>query len=517
MTKSSFNKFLKKNYKFIIFTTFLFCIFIFKGTYSLDPDFGWRLRAGEIYIKSGIPESDPFSYTMPAFPWVDHAWVSTYFIAYLFPIIGRLGLAVVSTLLVLSSVYLSVKRLDKPRFFKPMTKRGFGHLGNIVVLLSVSVLLPFSGIRAQMVSWLMMSLLFLWVFKTRLWKKYRVFLPVFFLVWVNLHGSFAAGLVILAFVITIRSLKKRQLQLVDFTYLFLSIAVSLLNPYGHGVIREVWSSVSDTSLRWSVAEWMPAVFMADFSMIALITLSAMLVVKYRKKFAVDELLLYALLLFQGILSRRHLPLWVLLSLPTTTKAIEQFHSEAKSFKQGISRFNKVYKYAWLGAFVILSAQVIFVVKGTLALSEEVFYPKGAVEFIKEENLPGRLFSRYGWGGYLIWRLPEKGVFVDGRMPSWHWSPTSNEQSSDAFEEYRQIVTGKTYYKDVFDKYDVEVVLWPREADRGWYDKLEEKLENFLQLFGREKGEFDFTENLKRDGWIEIYQDSNSTLYTTPTD
>jgi len=45
---------------------------------------------------------------------------------------------------------------------------------------------------------------------------------------------------------------------------------------------------------------------------------------------------------------------------------------------------------------------------------EWVFPRGAVEFLERNPLPGRLFHVYAWGGYLLYRLPDRPVFIDGR-------------------------------------------------------------------------------------------------------
>jgi hypothetical protein len=40
---------------------------------DLDPDFGWRVKTGELILQRGIPKIDWYSFTMPDFPWIDHA------------------------------------------------------------------------------------------------------------------------------------------------------------------------------------------------------------------------------------------------------------------------------------------------------------------------------------------------------------------------------------------------------------------------------------------------------------
>ncbi|HMP57847.1 MAG TPA: hypothetical protein PKD86_00725 [Gemmatales bacterium] len=47
-------------------------------------------------------------------------------------------------------------------------------------------------------------------------------------------------------------------------------------------------------------------------------------------------------------------------------------------------------------------------------SEEESYPVAAVAHIRAQGYPGPIFNHFDWGGYLIWRLPEYPVAMDGR-------------------------------------------------------------------------------------------------------
>jgi len=46
--------------------------------------------------------------------------------------------------------------------------------------------------------------------------------------------------------------------------------------------------------------------------------------------------------------------------------------------------------------------------------QEGRYPEKASEFLAREGIEGRLFNEVAFGGYLIWRFPGRGVFIDGR-------------------------------------------------------------------------------------------------------
>src|SRR3990172_11624222 len=51
-------------------------VFWIRGIMLLDPDFGWHLRMVELILQNGISKTDPFSYTMPSYPFVDHEWLT---------------------------------------------------------------------------------------------------------------------------------------------------------------------------------------------------------------------------------------------------------------------------------------------------------------------------------------------------------------------------------------------------------------------------------------------------------
>ena len=41
-----------------------------------DPDYFWHLTAGKVIASSGVPSTDPFSFTWAGKPWTAHEWLS---------------------------------------------------------------------------------------------------------------------------------------------------------------------------------------------------------------------------------------------------------------------------------------------------------------------------------------------------------------------------------------------------------------------------------------------------------
>ena len=48
-------------------------------------------------------------------------------------------------------------------------------------------------------------------------------------------------------------------------------------------------------------------------------------------------------------------------------------------------------------------------------------PVAAVDYIRRAGLSGPMLNDYGFGGYLIWALPEHKVFIDGRGDVYDWT------------------------------------------------------------------------------------------------
>src|SRR4030042_3683760 len=195
----------------------VFTLFYCKGLIMLDPDFGWRIRAGEYYWNYGIPKTDIFSYTMPNFPWVDHAWGTTLIFFLVIEFLGYPVLVFLMAFLVLASILIlskSISRFDFsnsvykklvilvhlrlfPKFFLKLDLKSIFPFSFFPLILVTSILLVFLGVRAQVISWFMFSVLVYWISDEKIFKKIKFFLPVFFLVWANLHGSFALGIITL--------------------------------------------------------------------------------------------------------------------------------------------------------------------------------------------------------------------------------------------------------------------------------------------------------------------------------
>ena len=169
------------------------------------------------------------------------------------------------------------------------------------------------------------------------------------------------------------------------------------------------------------------------------------------------------------------------------------------------------KFALIGSLAIFAVQAYFALRGGESLSENSFYPKEAVVFLKENDVCGRLFNDYGWGGYLIWKLPSEKLFIDGRMPSWRWNASLPTEANWAMKEYSGVLSGENNLEKVFAKHGIGTVLVPVDRPESLFSKFARKIEN---IFNKEKP-YKFKEDLVDKGWLEVFNDGKATIFKHP--
>jgi len=489
----------------------VFILFFSSSLVFLDPDFGWHLTMGNLILTEGIPKTDPFSYTMSSFHFIDHEWLTNVILSKAYPIIGQIGLSFLYTAMAISALFIGILNCISKRNF--IEKLKSLHLYYLPFILGIASIFVFFGIRPQVESWLLFAIWLYVILNDSIWKKWMWALPLFIILWTNLHGSFATAIVSLSIIVILKSIRLRKVWFEGVIFLFLGIIATFVNPYGPGIWKEVWLQMSDTRLRWTIAEWKPAVFYVNFAFLTLATTSVVIIYRYRKKFRLELLGLNIFFLLQAIGSVRHIPLWVLVNLPMFTISLGYFYQSVKKIEFGKKRFKKVYMYAVLGSlFLFIFQSTTHLLTVSRYFNEKYFYPKEAISFLKSDIPKGEMFSEYGWGGYLIWKLPEKKVFIDGRMPSWRWNANLANESNYAMNDYIDILKGKLDYKNVFEKYNIDTVLWPVSKPGKLADRISGKFSDFLTKFGYKKSDFNFIEKLEEDGWEQVYKDSVAMIY-----
>ena len=300
---------------------------------TVDPDFWWHLRTGQLIVGSGIPRHDPFSWTAAGKVWVTHEWLSEVFIYGVESTLGYLGNALFFGL-VAGAALLVMYALGR--------RLGSGTKPLVLLMLPASfVMLRFIAVRPQEFTWLLFAV-FVYVLQRReegdavpLWV-----LPPLMAVWVNLHLGFVYGLVAVAvwtLIQVVRWLRTRAVELrTPLLVAGACLLATFVNPNGPAIlwypVKYLLEGRADRSL---VMEWQRP----DFSQIINIPIALTLVLlafslpwQRRRPFLA---LLSLLAIAFSVQAARNVPFAVLLLIPVTASATADYWPAAS--RKGDSR------------------------------------------------------------------------------------------------------------------------------------------------------------------------------------
>jgi hypothetical protein len=441
---------------------------------KIDSDLWWRMRHGQDILVHGFSIKDTYDYTMSNFPFVSHAWLFDMLSSFFYRFGGYTSLSILITALV-SAAFARVTFSYREKW-----------AGSIYVLALWAGGIASFGVRAQVFAWpLIFAALWLCCTPRTTWEKYRWAFPLLAVLWANVHGSFPllflfVGLRCLADWIT-----ERRLDWHDVVIIACSIPLTLLNPYGIGLWREVWLTNSDPTLRISINEWHP-LWQAGHIIImftAVTALAATAMVIYKKQWQLMLLILAASGL--ALTSIRNIPVLVFTACVCTFPLITAEPFPKKTAQRTLA----------FSAVALFIALLVAQIKPLLT-QDPTLYPVDAVTVMQHRYPTAKVLNAYDWGGYLIWNRPEGKVFIDGRMPSWRW--TTSTPPTDlawAHDDWIKMSEGN---REVFEqdvaRFSIDTVLW--KTPWGTPDPL-------LNL-------------LKAEGWMPVYADETAVLYRSPT-
>lgn len=493
-----------------------FCLFFVEGIKILDPDFGWQLRNGQTFLTTGIFYKDPYSYTMPSFPVVSHEWFSDVIIALIYGPTGFYGLSAIFTLVFLVPLFFVFYfTLTKEYPKKFISNSILWHTS--ILIFSIGILFNYYYVRPQVFSWALWSILALVIVSRKRFVKYRFYLPILFFIWANLHGGFGLGIAIVFFLAVYSSVAARKIQIKNFLAAILCLLATFINPFGITLWREVLSTFFSSNVRANVVEWRSIITFGftflDFLLFFEAAISTVLIWYFWKKINLELIIINFLLLFIGMSSLKNMPFWMIFNLVLFPQLIYALYKKISKNKISVSRFKKAGVFVFVSS-IVLAFSLYYMYMTNVDVSFD-FYPKNAVAYLAN-NLPqGQIFSQHAWGGYLIWQLPQKKVFIDGRMSVWSWNGNKAGETNNALTEYNNIRNEKVNFNDVAKKYNIDTVLWPKASpiQKSLDYRLDELICKHIQLeiCKTLKGRV-FEKILFDDGWKVIYQDKVAVIY-----
>jgi len=465
-----------------------------------DAGIGWHISTGQLILATHeIPHADPFSSTMTGQPWFAWEWLYDLLVGWLNKIAGLNGVVFITA---------SIIALTFSWTFRLLLRRGTSFpVALILVLLAASASMIHFFARPHVVSWLFTVAWFCVLDSSAENKcasdaaeageqsRYLWLLPLLMILWVNVHGGFLLGFVLLAiywlsavwdyFRLTedrvedalqkIRAAGRvRNLALIA----MLSALATLVNPYGWRLHVHIYHYLSNRFLMDHIDEFQSPNFhgvaQKCFAVLLLFTLIA-LAAKRRETAGVrlSEASIILFAVYSGLYAARNIPVSALLlilvigsRLSDTLQSLERrrtaLGSTSPHFLQRMQKIEAGLRgHIWPLAALALTCWITFHggALGTKQLVNAHFdarrFPSRAVDYFKSHNLQGPVFAPDSWGGYLVYCLyPQVKVAVDDRHDFY------GEQFLKSYLKMMHVEPG---WENFLQQYPVRYVLIPKDS------------------------------------------------------
>jgi hypothetical protein len=194
-----------------------------------DGDVSWHIATGQwMLANAAVPYTDPFSFSAFGKPWVAHEWLSELIMGGAYELFGYAGIGLL-TVVALSALLLLVG-LELRRWLDPL------RVGLILTALTV-VLIPYLHARPMVLTWPLIGYWTLAMMRARDREQAPPWwLAFIMLLWVNLHASFALGLLIsaaFALEALVAQADKTRAFIAWGSFGLLCVAATLVNPNGY--------------------------------------------------------------------------------------------------------------------------------------------------------------------------------------------------------------------------------------------------------------------------------------------
>jgi hypothetical protein len=408
-----------------------------------DPDLWGRLAMGAVLFQNRhFPYHDLFSYTAPHALWVDHEWLTGVAFYQILTQFGEAGFMVFKYLMMLG-IFALLFRLHR-KAYRISALYAFYALILVVDAYSVGL---YATVRSHIFSFLFFFIELYLLERVRLGQKSRqclwLLLPLG-VIWGNLHGGYAMGILLLGCYGLGEAIQHRNLRSGLFHWMLAGLSFLLLgflNPYGPAYwafLLHAW-----TLDRSKIGEWSPLrfdvwLFVPAQLLFLLGTLMPLLRWQFRNHEdtqTFNRLLTPTLVLFWTIIMMlravrmqpfvafvavAYLPLFldpVFMQRILPLRIKNFFQQQASAFCNTLPAL----------VMVLSLGMVIYMHNSVNLLKANLFdemgrgeaivtrYPLGAVDYLKHSPYHGNLLVHFGLGEFVLWRLyPQFKVSMDGR-------------------------------------------------------------------------------------------------------
>ncbi len=432
-----------------------------------DPDYGWHYRYSEFFLTHGrLLIENIYSYTLPNYHWYNSYWLGELILISSHKYLGDTAAGLIFST-VLSFICL--------KFIKNKTTNYTALVFTFIVLIAnLSVMsTTVRPLYFDMFFWLYLLEIFYYQKRNAFFRE--EYLPFVFLIWANVHAEFTIGLFVYAIWLVQEIWNnykqknfgniKRKLVLFG-----LSITVTIINPFGFNMLIAIFREIIQIHQPYA-SEWQSPLHTSPIALIPILfvlplALGKLKVIQHRWHGIL--LIIFSLLTVKALYFDRIL---IILAIPAIIEIFTYFVEKISDQKS----MQKIFVYSFLLIYFFIFAQNIYFATSVERWSKHFGYPYEAVQLLKKMPKHGNVFNWFGWGGYLIWQLPEYKTFVDGRMNVWTTPPPNEHHFVDDYIKIqfkpKENIALINYY---FEKFDIKYLLNRPDApitqfllDNGW--------------------------------------------------
>jgi hypothetical protein len=386
-----------------------------RGASVADPDIWWHLRnAAALLHTHHFPHTAHWTFTVAGQPWMNGEWLAElpYYGAY--RALGDRGLFLV-TMLVTGAIVLGVYGLARMR---AGNWRGAFLAAVATTAFATVSLAP----RTLLFGWLCLvaELAILWSLEKG--RDFTAWLPLIFLVWINAHGSWFIGFVLMLLFFAAGSIEgqwgdvyarrwapaqKRKMILVAAA----SFAALFVNPYGWRLVAYPLDVAYGQNLMiQSAAEWASLDFhsLRGKVVLAVFMLLAVLQLVRRCRWSLQDLAFALIAVYGAFAYVRFTYLAGILLAPMLAIALSRGPDPLPQQRRSL-----------LNA-LIMALMLVYIVLCTpserqLRAADAAEFPAKAIPYVQSLAGQGNLFSDVNWAGYLEWNAPRVKEFADTRL------------------------------------------------------------------------------------------------------
>jgi hypothetical protein len=389
------------------------------GAWWPTPDLWWHLRTADWILEHlALPTTDPFSAFGAGRPWAAYSWLFELLIHRLYDgwgLMGVMGYTLVASLAVGIALFVLVRGL-LPSF-----------AGSVAITLAgIAALVPVVSPRPWLVTFVLFFLELHVLLTARRTGNGRLLwlLPPIFVLWANVHIQFVYGLGLLGLALLAALLEPLVRRVgvdverspISTPRLFMVFvacgAATLVGPYHIHLYRVIFEYVTQSGVFNAINELVAMQFRdpADWVVLGL-TLVATFALGRQRPFQLFPMLV--VLVGAALAFRARRDAWFLVGGTCMVLA----SSAAAWLPHDPIRITKLRAGVIAAGIGLLVAGIGYahgVSETRLRAYASERYPVEAVDFVERHQLPGPLYNHFNWGGYLMWRLPQYPVSMDGR-------------------------------------------------------------------------------------------------------